>query len=112
MLKDKVPGPRRWSPFGSLAELRSNPLSTLLAAREEFGDVVKFRAGIWYSYLLSNPEDVKHVLQDNNQDYHKGFTWPDAIGSETFGNRRADAARSPVTSATLPASDLVFVLIF
>jgi len=71
----RVPGPRRLSPFGSLPELRGDPLGTFLRARAEYGDVVKFRAGIWHSYLLSHPDDVRHVLQDNNQNYHKGFTY-------------------------------------
>src|SRR5712691_9177336 len=70
-----APGPRRWSPFGSLPELRLDPLGTLLDERDTYGEVVKFRAGIWFAYLLSHPDDVKHVLQDNNENYRKGFTF-------------------------------------
>jgi cytochrome P450 len=71
----RAPGPWRWSPFGSLSELRATPLETLLAARETYGDVVRFRVGLWSAYLLSHPDDVKHVLQDNHQNYRKGFTF-------------------------------------
>ena len=71
----RAPGPWRWSPFGSLTELRSSPIETLLGARETYGDVVRFRVGIWAAYLLSHPADVKHVLQDNAQNYRKGFTF-------------------------------------
>ena len=71
----RAPGPRKWSPFGSLTELRSSPLETLLAARQAYGDVVKFRVGLWSAYLLSHPAGVKHVLQDNHQNYRKGFTF-------------------------------------
>jgi cytochrome P450 len=70
-----APGPRRWSPVGSLPELRRDPIGTLLDARETYGDVVKFRAGIWSAYFLSHPDDVKHILLDNNQNYRKGFTF-------------------------------------
>ncbi len=72
-LKNHVPGPSRLSPFGSLAEMRRDPIATLLSAREGYGDVVKLRVGIWQSYLLSHPDDIKHVLQDNQQNYLKGF---------------------------------------
>lgn len=50
-------------------------MGTLLEAHETYGAVVKFRAGIWFAYLLSHPDDIKHVLQDNNQNYGKGFTF-------------------------------------
>jgi cytochrome P450 len=71
----RAPGPWRWSPFGSLSELRASPLETLLNARLTYGDVVKFRVGLWSAFLLSHPDDVKHVLQDNHQNYRKGFTF-------------------------------------
>jgi cytochrome P450 len=70
-----VPGPRRWSPFGSLPDLRRDPLGTLIDARATYGDVVKFRAGFWFAYFLAHPNHIKHVLQDNNENYRKGFTF-------------------------------------
>jgi len=30
---------------------------------------------MWFAYLLCHPDDVKYVLQDNNQNFHKGFTY-------------------------------------
>jgi cytochrome P450 len=73
--KSAVPGPRRWSPFGSLPQLQRDPLGTFLRAREDYGDAVKFRAGMWFAYLLSHPDAIKHVLQDNAPNYRKGFTY-------------------------------------
>jgi cytochrome P450 len=46
-----------------------------MRAREAHGDVVKFRIGLWSAFLLSHPDDVRHVLQDNYQNYLKGFTF-------------------------------------
>ncbi len=74
-LNRKVPGPHRWSPFGVLSEVQRDPLGTFLRGRESYGDVVKFRVGMWNSYLLSNPDDIKRVLQDNNQNYRKGLIY-------------------------------------
>ena len=71
----RAPGPRRWSPFGSLPELRRDPLRTLISAREEYGDVVRFRSGIWNAYFVAHPDGVKRVLQDNADNYTKGFVF-------------------------------------
>jgi len=70
-----APGPRSLSPFGSLPELQRDPLGTFLRDRERFGDVVRYRGGIWYAYLVSHPDYIKHILQDNNQNYLKGFSY-------------------------------------
>ena len=39
--------------------------------RRRFGDVVYFRIGPRRGFLITNPEDVRHVLQDNARNYHK-----------------------------------------
>ncbi len=70
-----APGPRSFSPFGDLPALQRDPLGTFVKSRERFGDVVRFRGGVWYAYLVSHPDDIKHVLQDNNQNYLKGFSY-------------------------------------
>ena len=69
------PGPRSFSPFGNLPEIQRDPLATFLKGREQYGDVVRYRGGIWYAYLVSHPDDIKHILQDNNQNYRKGFSY-------------------------------------
>ena len=40
-------------------------------AARRFGDVVYFRIGPRRGYLITNPSDVRHVLQDNARNYHK-----------------------------------------
>jgi len=69
------PGPRRLSPFGSLPEVQRGPLSAFLKGRAEYGDVVRYRGGPYYIYLVSHPDQIKHILQDNNQNYLKGFSY-------------------------------------
>jgi cytochrome P450 len=70
-----APGPRSFSPFGNLPAIQRDPLGTFLKGRAEYGDVVRYRGGIWHAYLVSHPDDIKHVLQDNNQNYRKGFSY-------------------------------------
>jgi cytochrome P450 len=54
-----------------LPQLRSDPIRTFLDAADGFGDIVHLKAGPYHGYLLSDPADVKHVLQDNARNYHK-----------------------------------------
>jgi len=61
------PGPRFLTPFGAVAAPRPVPLGFLLRAFREYGDIVCTRMGPWRSNLVFHLDDVKHVLQDNNQ---------------------------------------------
>jgi cytochrome P450 len=70
-----APGPFSINPFGSLPAVQRDPLRSFTRAREKYGDVVRFRAGIWFAYLVAHPDDVKHVLQDNNPNYLRGYTY-------------------------------------
>jgi cytochrome P450 len=54
-----------------LPQLRVDPLGTFLHAADRYGDVVHLKAGPYHGFLLSNPADIKHVLQDNARNYHK-----------------------------------------
>jgi cytochrome P450 len=67
----RPPGPRGYPFLGVLPQLRSDPIGVFLDAAERYGDVVHLKAGPYHGYLLSNPADIKHVLQDNYPNYHK-----------------------------------------
>lgn len=65
------PGPRGHFLFGSLPEIQRNPLEFLTCLAREYGDVAKFRFAFFKGYLVSHPEAIKHILQDNNRNYNK-----------------------------------------
>ncbi len=65
------PGPRGYPIIGVLPQLRSDPVRTFLEAADRFGDIAYLKAGPYHGFLLSNPADIKHVLQDNARNYHK-----------------------------------------
>jgi cytochrome P450 len=65
------PGPRGYPFLGVLPQLRSDPIHTFLDAADRYGDVVHLKAGPYHGFLLSDPADIKHVLQDNARNYHK-----------------------------------------
>jgi cytochrome P450 len=67
----RPPGPRGYPFIGVLPQLRSDPIGVFLEAADRYGDVVHLKAGPYHGYLLSNPGDIKHILQDNYQNYHK-----------------------------------------
>jgi hypothetical protein len=54
-----------------LPQLRSDPIGVFLEAADRYGDLVHLKAGPYHGYLVSNPRDIKHVLQDNYRNYHK-----------------------------------------
>lgn len=52
--------------------LRANPLEWFTDLSESYGDVVRLRVARQSVVLLSNPDDIEHVLITNNQNYRKG----------------------------------------
>jgi cytochrome P450 len=54
-----------------LPAIRRDPTGVFLNAARRFGEVVYFRIGPRRGYLITNPADVRHVLQDNARNYHK-----------------------------------------
>ena len=57
--------------LGMLPAVRRDPVGVFMQAALRFGDVVYFKIGPRRGYLITNPEDVRHVLQDNARNYHK-----------------------------------------
>ena len=71
----QVPKPAPALPFNSplrfLRELRTDALGFLTRWAELGGGVARFQSRSFTSLLVTNPEAVHHVLQDNHQNYVK-----------------------------------------
>src|SRR5262249_21811308 len=65
------PGPRGYPILGVLPNLRANPVRTFLAAADRYGDIVHMKAGPYHGFLVTDPADIRRVLQDNARNYHK-----------------------------------------
>jgi cytochrome P450 len=71
MLVMRPPGPRGVPILGMLPAVRRDPTGVFLKAARRFGDVAYFKIGSRRGYLITNPADIRHVLQDNARNYHK-----------------------------------------
>jgi cytochrome P450 len=65
------PGPRGLPVLGMLLAVRRNPTAVFMDAARRFGDVAYLQILSRHGYLVTNPRDVRHVLQDNARNYHK-----------------------------------------
>ena len=65
------PGPRGVPLLGMLPALRRNPLPVFMDTARRFGDVAFLKIGSRRGYLITNPADIRHVLQDNARNYRK-----------------------------------------
>ncbi len=64
-------GPRGVPILGLLPELARDILGTYRAAAQ-YGDLVELNMGLRKAFLVSHPDYIKHVLQDNYKNYTKG----------------------------------------
>jgi cytochrome P450 len=67
------PRPPGSSILGHIPQWRKDPVK-LVTEAARYGDVVRLRLP-GETYLLNHPRHVKHVLQDNHQNYEKGWVF-------------------------------------
>jgi cytochrome P450 len=67
----RPPGPHGWPLLGLLPALRRDAIGVFMDAAARYGDIAYLRIGPQQGYLITNPADVRHVLQDNARNYHK-----------------------------------------
>jgi cytochrome P450 len=66
-----APGPSGHLLSGVLPEVRRDVLGFLTGTQRQYGDVARYRLGPITSHLLSHPDAVRHVLQENVANYTK-----------------------------------------
>jgi cytochrome P450 len=72
---ERAPGLRRLVPLplGWIARLRRDPLGFLLDGLHRYGDVFRFQIGPLVCHQLAHPDQVKHVLLDNQKNYARSW---------------------------------------
>ncbi|NJM08811.1 cytochrome P450, partial [Candidatus Gracilibacteria bacterium] len=66
-----APGPRSRSLLGMLPTIRRDVLGFVRDTQRSYGDVARYRLGPLMSHLVSHPDSLKYVLQDNVKNYSK-----------------------------------------
>jgi len=66
-----APGPRGLPLLGNLFAFRRDVLGLLVASRERFGDVVRFRLGPLVIHLVAHPDAIRKVLHERAEQYDK-----------------------------------------
>ena len=65
------PGPKGHWLLGSLPDYANDILNLFLNSTNEYGDIVRFRLGNRYAYLVRKPEYVEHVLKSRSRYFNK-----------------------------------------
>ncbi|OLD95616.1 MAG: hypothetical protein AUG80_16310 [Candidatus Rokubacteria bacterium 13_1_20CM_4_68_9] len=68
----RAAGPTGYPFVGVFPRARRDPLGFFMECARCYGDVLSMRLGPRQVYLLSHPDHVRHVLQDNARAYAKG----------------------------------------
>jgi cytochrome P450 len=64
-------GPKGWPLIGNLLEARRDPLQFVSKLAYEYGDIARYRLGIYTGYLINHPDYIQYVLQLNHRNYSK-----------------------------------------
>ena len=68
-----APGPPGLPFLGNLLNFRSDDrLTQMVRLQQQYGDVVRLQIVNRTLHIVSHPDDIKYVLQDNNRNYVKG----------------------------------------
>lgn len=60
-------------PYGELPRARRDPLGFYCEMQRRYGDVFRWDIGAFVVHLVSHPDHVKHVLQDNYKNYPRSL---------------------------------------
>lgn len=71
-VEKKASGPGVSAIFRTLRDFPRNPIKFSQGLFQKYGDIVRFWIGPFLVYLIAGPDDIQHVLLDNNRNYTKG----------------------------------------
>ncbi len=67
-----APGPKGISFLKSLIGYTRDPIHLFAELHQQYGDIVRLEGMGYCAHLITQPEHIKHVLQDNARNYHIG----------------------------------------
>ena len=73
--RELPPGPEGLPVLGSIVDVRKDPLEMFERGRREYGDTVRYRFGPFDMVAIHRPEDIRTVLLERAEDFHKSPTY-------------------------------------
>jgi cytochrome P450 len=67
-----APGPAGLSFLRSVIDFYRDPIRLFAGLHQQYGAIVRLEGGPYCAHLITQPEHIKHVLQDNARNYHLG----------------------------------------
>ena len=67
-----APGPRGLAFAKSITAFYRDPIRLFAELHQQYGDIVRLEGGPYCAHLITQPEHIKHILQDNAKNYHIG----------------------------------------
>jgi len=67
-----APGPKGVLFLKSLLDFYRDPIRLFDRLHQQYGDIVRLEGGPYCAHLITQPEHIKQVLQDNARNYHLG----------------------------------------
>lgn len=67
-----APGPKGLSFIKSLLDFYRDPIRLFDGLHKQYGDIVRLEGLGYCAHLITQPEHIKYVLQDNARNYHLG----------------------------------------
>lgn len=68
----EAPGPEDSQLMGTLARFKSDSLGLFTDLQQRYGGIVRVKLGPYLVHSLTDPDAIKHVLQDNPDNYRRG----------------------------------------
>ncbi|MFI9405147.1 cytochrome P450 [Nocardia sp. NPDC052316] len=72
MVDRQAPGPEGDHLMGALSKFKSNSLGLITDLQGKYGGIVRVKLGPYLVHQLTEPSAIKHVLQDNPDNYRRG----------------------------------------
>ncbi len=70
--EQRAPGPDGGVLFGALSSFKKDTLKLLVELNRQYGGIVRMKMGPYLVHQVTEPQHVKHVLQDNAKNYSRG----------------------------------------
>ena len=64
-----APGQQGLLIIKSLVGFYRNPIQLFASLHEQYGDIVRLQGGPYFAHLITQPDHIKHILQDNAKNY-------------------------------------------